>query len=90
MNRVTTGDLQSITIEVGNELILEDPDFRAEAIREDRIRYFVHQKLVEETNTDWAYVDVHTTFARAKYITHRFEGSQGERAETTVNFVPYS
>ena len=37
MNRVTTGDLQSITIEVGNELILEDPDFRAEAIREDRV-----------------------------------------------------
>ena len=44
MNRVTTGALQSITIEVGNELILEDPDFRAEAIREDRIRDFVHQK----------------------------------------------
>ena len=90
MNRVTTGALQSIKIEVGNELILEDPDFRAEAIREDDIRDFVHQKLVETTNKDWSYVDVHTKFARAKYMTHQFRDSQGEEAQTTVKFVPYS
>ena len=90
MNRVTTGDLQSITIEVGNELILEDPDFRSEAIREDRVRGFVHQKLVEQTNRDWSFVDVHTTFAFGKYMAHRFRDSQGEEAQTTVKFVPYN
>ena len=90
MNRVTTGDLQSITIEVGNELILEDPDFRAEAIREDDVRDFVHPKLVETTKTDWFYVDACTTFLFGKFMTHQFRNSQGERAQTTVKFVPYN
>ena len=90
MSRVTTGVLHSIKIHVGNELILEDPDFRAEAIREENVRDFVHQKLVETTNKDWSYVDVHTTFAFGKFMTHQFRDSLGKRAQTTVKFVPYN
>ena len=45
------------------------------------------------TDAELFYVDACTTFLFGKFMTHQFRNSQGERgerAQTTVKFVPYS